>query len=146
MAQNSDYHRINGWLLVPLAYLILSLLSTTLLLALYFMAVFMPESREYLVTNSQAFTMQWYFSVLTAIIMWIFSGWLLWIFCKRSVKLPKIYILWLLVTVLLAIKAFAFSPVTDELAVRALAMPLLAAAILVPYFKRSKRVKGTFTQ
>lgn len=146
MAQNSDYHRINGWLLVPLAYLILSLLSTTLLLALYFMAVFMPESRDYLVTNSQAFTMQWYFSVLTAIIMWIFSGWLLWIFCKRSVKLPKIYILWLLVTVLLAIKAFAFSPVTDELAVRALAMPLLAAAILVPYFKRSKRVKGTFTQ
>ncbi|WP_114195427.1 DUF2569 domain-containing protein [Edaphovirga cremea] len=146
MAQNSDYHRINGWLLVPLAYLILSLLSTTLLLVLYFMAVFMPESREYLVTNSQAFTMQWYFSVLTAIIMWIFSGWLLWIFCKRSVKLPKIYILWLLVTVLLAIKAFAFSPVTDELAVRALAMPLLAAAILVPYFKRSKRVKGTFTQ
>src|ERR1700712_4760840 len=105
MAQNSDYYRINGWLLVPLAYLILSLLSTTLLLVLYFMAVFMPESREYLVTNSQAFTVQWYFSVLTAIIMWIFSGWLLWIFCKRSVKLPKIYILWLLVTVLLAIKA-----------------------------------------
>ena len=49
--------------------------------------------------------------------------------------MPKHYIIWLLVSVLLAVKAFAFSPVSDALAVRQLLFPLLAAALLVPYFK-----------
>jgi hypothetical protein len=34
-----------------------------------------------------------------------------------------------------------FRPVSDALAVRQLLFPLLAAALLVPYFKRSTRVK-----
>jgi hypothetical protein len=36
----------------------------------------------------------------------------------------------------LAIKAFAFSPVSDVLALRQLLFPLLAAALLAPYFRR----------
>ena len=63
---------------------------------------------------------------------------------KRRACVPKHYILWLLISVLLAIKAFAFSPVPDAFAVRQLLFPLLAAALLVPYFKRSQRVKSTF--
>ena len=51
---------------------------------------------------------------------------------------------WLLITLLLAIKAFAFSPVSDVLALRQLLFPLLAAALLAPYFRRSQRVKRTF--
>jgi hypothetical protein len=39
---------------------------------------------------------------------------------------PKHYIIWLLISVLLAVKAFAFSPVSDALAVRQLLFPLLA--------------------
>ena len=50
----------------------------------------------------------------------------------------------IVIAVLLAVKAFAFSPVSDALAVRQLLFPLLAAALLVPYFKRSTRVKNTF--
>lgn len=46
----------------------------------------------------------------------------------------------------LAVKAFAFAPVPDEVAVRSLGWPLLMAALLVPYIKRSQRVKGTFTE
>jgi len=45
---------------------------------------------------------------------------------------------------LIALKTFAFSPVTDELALRMLFWSLLAAAGLVPYIKRSRRVKNTF--
>lgn len=60
--------------------------------------------------------------------------------------MPRHYIIWLLLTVLLAIKSFAFSPVSDALAVRQLLFPLLAAALLVPYFKRSARVKQTFVR
>ena len=49
-----------------------------------------------------------------------------------------------LISVLLAVKAFAFSPVEDGIAVRQLLFTLLATALIVPYFKRSSRVKATF--
>jgi len=146
MSQNSGYQRIGGWLLAPMAYLIVNLMSVVLMLLLYSMAIFKPESREYLITNSQAFTLQWYFSVVTTLVMGVFSLTALWQFCRRVKSLPKTYIIWLLFTVLLAVKAFAFSPINDDLAVRNLLLPLLAAALLVPYFKRSRRVKETFTQ
>lgn len=142
----ADYNRIGGWLLAPMSYLIVTLLSASLMLFLYAMAIFMPESREYLLTNAQAFSLQWYFSVLTTMAMWCFTLWLLWLFCHRSQRFPKFFLVWLLITVLLAVKAFAFAPVPDELAVRSLGWPLLMAALLVPYMKRSKRVKGTFTE
>ncbi|SQD03962.1 inner membrane protein YdgK [Escherichia coli] len=61
-----------------------------------------------------------------------------------GVVFPKHYIIWLLISVLLAVKAFAFSPVEDGIAVRQLLFTLLATALIVPYFKRSSRVKATF--
>lgn len=70
--------------------------------------------------------------------------WLTIAFFKRRSLVPKHYIIWLLITLLLAIKAFAFSPVSDVLALRQLLFPLLAAALLAPYFRRSQRVKRTF--
>lgn len=146
MSQLQEYQRIGGWLLAPLAYLIVTLLSASLMLALYAMAIFTPESREYLVTNSQAFTLQWYFSVITTLVMWAYTLWVIWLFCSRSRRLPKWFILWLLLTVLLALKAFAFSPISDDIALRTLGWPLLAAAVFVPYIKRSQRVKHTFTE
>ncbi len=79
-----------------------------------------------------------------AIAMWYYTLWLTIAFFKRRKSVPKHYIIWLLVSVLLAVKAFAFSPVSDALAVRQLLFPLLATALLVPYFKRSTRVKKTF--
>lgn len=146
MSQTPGSQRIGGWLLAPMAYLIVNLLSVVLMLFLYSMAIFKPESREYLVTNSQAFTLQWYFSVVTTLAMGVFTVVVLWKFCRKIKVLPKMYIIWLLVTVLLAVKAFAFSPITDDMAVRNLLWPLLATALLVPYFKRSRRVKATFTR
>ncbi|ATA22042.1 uncharacterized protein DUF2569 [Gibbsiella quercinecans] len=142
----AEYTRIGGWLLAPMAYLIVTLLSASLMLALYTMAFITPESREYLLTNAQAFTLQWYISLATTLLMWCYTLWLLWLFCHRSRRFPKLFMLWLLLTVLLAVKAFAFSPVPDEVAVRGLFWPLLMAALLVPYMKRSVRVKGTFTE
>ncbi len=46
--------------------------------------------------------------------------WLTIAFFKRRSVVPKHYIIWLLITLLLAIKAFAFSPVSDVLALRQL--------------------------
>ena len=77
-------------------------------------------------------------------LMWCFTLWLVLLFCRRSLRFPKLFLLWL-ITVILAVKAFAFAPVPDEVAVRSLGWPLLMAALLVP-IKRSQRVKGTFTE
>ncbi|PCO16684.1 hypothetical protein CQA18_24800, partial [Enterobacter hormaechei] len=63
---------------------------------------------------------------------------------KRRRCVPKHYIIWLLISVLLAVKAFAFSPVEDGIAVRQLLFTLLATALIVPYFKRSSRLTIAF--
>lgn len=86
----------------------------------------------------------WVASLLFALAMWYYTLWLTIAFFKRRSVVPKHYIIWLLITLLLAIKAFAFSPVSDVLALRQLLFPLLAAALLAPYFRRSQRVKRTF--
>ncbi|EXU75965.1 DUF2569 domain-containing protein [Erwinia mallotivora] len=138
--------RIAGLLLVPLAWLLMTLLTSALVMAMYLSALANPELRSALFNNTHAFTLQWGISLLTSALVWCYSLWVTWIFCKRSRRLPKQYIVWLLVTVLLAIKTFAFSPVSDAAAIRTLLIALLAAAVLVPYFTRSQRVKNTFIE
>lgn len=136
--------RIAGLLLVPLAWLIMTMLTSAVVVAMYLSALLTPELRSALFNNTHSFTLQWSISLFTSLIVWCYSIWVTWIFCKRSRRLPRHYIIWLLITVLLAIKTFAFSPVSDAAAIRTLLIALLAAAILVPYFKRSQRVKTTF--
>lgn len=86
----------------------------------------------------------WLASLLFAVAMWYYTLWLTIAFFKRRAVVPKHYIIWLLISLLLAIKAFAFSPISDLLAMRQLLFPLLAAALFAPYFRRSARVKRTF--
>ncbi|EQC1556485.1 DUF2569 domain-containing protein [Citrobacter amalonaticus] len=136
--------RIGGWLLGPLAWLLVALLSASLALFLYATALVSPKTLAMLTEQSTGNLLLWGVSFLTAIAMWYYTLWLTIAFFKRRRSVPKHYIIWLLVSVLLAVKAFAFSPVPDALAVRQLLFPLLAAALLVPYFKRSSRVKTTF--
>ena len=136
--------RIGGWLLGPLAWLLVALLSASLALFLYATALASPTTFAMLAKQSTGNLLLWGVSFITAIAMWYYTLWLTIAFFKRRRSVPKHYIIWLLVSVLLAVKAFAFSPVPDALAVRQLLFPLLAAALLVPYFKRSVRVKTTF--
>lgn len=136
--------RIGGWLLGPLAWLLVALLSASLALFLYATALASPTTFAMLAEQSTGNLLLWGVSFITAIAMWYYTLWLTIAFFKRRRSVPKHYIIWLLVSVLLAVKAFAFSPVPDALAVRQLLFPLLAAALLVPYFKRSVRLKTTF--
>lgn len=138
--------RITGLLLVPLAWLLMTMLTSALIVAMYLSALMTPELRNALFNNTSDFTLQWCVSLLTSLVAWCYSLWVTWIFCKRSRRLPKHYIVWLLVTVLLAIKTFAFSPISDAAAIRTLLIALLAAAVLAPYFTRSQRVKDTFIE
>ncbi|AOM40087.1 DUF2569 domain-containing protein [Xenorhabdus hominickii] len=144
MYQSNDYYRINGWLLAPAAYLIMTLISASLMLLLYTMMFIQKNEVIHQVDGS--FTTMWYTSVFTTAIMWCFTAWTLKLLFIRSKRFPRIFIIWLMISILIAIKSFAFSPITDEMAIRSLLWPLLAAAVFVPYIKRSHRVKMTFTQ
>lgn len=138
--------RIAGWLLLPLAWLIMTMLTCALVLAMYLSPLFNPVWRVTLFSHGSILLTQWAVSLLTAAAVWFYSLWVMWIFCKRSRRLPRHYVIWLLVTVLLALKTFAFTPVSDAKAIQTLLLSLLAAAVFVPYFKRSQRVKQTFIQ
>ncbi|WP_058973608.1 DUF2569 domain-containing protein [Type-D symbiont of Plautia stali] len=138
--------RIAGWLLLPLAWLIMTMLTSALVVAMYLSPLFNTELRETLFSHGGLLLTQWSISLLTAGLVWGYSIWVCWIFCKRSRRLPRHYILWLLLTVLLALKTFAFTPVPDGKAIQTLLLSLLAAAVFVPYLKRSQRVKQTFIQ
>ncbi|WP_075181715.1 DUF2569 domain-containing protein [Pantoea sp. 1.19] len=136
--------RIAGWLLLPLAWLVLTWLSSTLALANYMTALMHPALREALFALQERFAWQFLLSLLIALAMWLYTGWVTWLFCLRRRTLPRHYIVWLLVSVLLALRSFAFSPVADGAAVQNLLLVLAAAAVLAPYFRRSQRVKATF--
>lgn len=136
--------RIGGWLLAPLAWLLVALLSVSLAMMLYAMALASPQTLEMLGEQGSTSLALWVASFITAIAMWYYTLWLTIAFFKRRRCVPKHYIIWLLISVLLAVKAFAFSPAADTLVVRQLLFSLLATALFVPYFKRSARVTATF--
>lgn len=136
--------RISGWLIGPLAWLLVALLSASLALLLFATALLTPQTFVTLRTQGEWGIPLWFISCAVAVAMWYYTLWLTIAFFKRRKNVPRHYIIWLLISVLLAVKAYAFSPVSDELAMRQLLFPLLAAALIVPYFKRSQRVKRTF--
>ncbi|MFV2498837.1 DUF2569 family protein, partial [Escherichia coli] len=61
-----------------------------------------------------------------------YTLWLTITIFKRRRCDPKHYIILLHITVLLAVKAFALSPVEDGIAVRQLLFTLLSTALIVP--------------
>lgn len=136
--------RIKGWLYVPLAWLLLTLLSTGVALVMYAMVLVSSEGHQAIRLHSGGQISLWYLSLFSTLAMWCYTLWLTIAFFKRRGLVRKHYIIWLLIGVLLALKSFAFSPISDELALRQLLFPLLAAALLAPSFRRSTRVKSTF--
>ena len=145
MSDNSA-ERIGGWLLGPLAWLLVQLLSITVTLVKFGYVLLSPHTLALVKEMGGSNTLFLGLSFLSFIAMWYYTLWLTIAFFKRRRNVPKHYIIWLMIGVLLAVKAFAFSPISDDLAVRQLLLPLLAAALIVPYLKRSQRVKRTFTR
>ena len=138
--------RIGGWLLGPLAWLIVQLISISVTLVKFTYVLFSPQTLALLKDLGTSNVALLGLSFISFVAMWYYTMWLTVAFFKRRSNVPKHYIIWLMVGVILAVKAFAFSPIADDLAARQLLLPLLAAALIVPYFKRSTRVKRTFTR
>lgn len=68
--------RIGGWLLAPLAWLLMSLLSTSLAVALYVMGLTSPQVHQMLSAQGTSDVLFWYGSMLCAMAMWGYTLWL----------------------------------------------------------------------
>lgn len=135
---------ITGWLLAPLAYLLLSIVGLGLMSVLYLIRYF----SDFSIIHQLPFHVvsSWYLSVLTTWAMFAFTAYLLRQFFYRAKNFPRLFIIWLLINLLLAIKSFGFSPVDDQTAVKSLLWAVMATVCFVPYIKYAKRVRETFTQ
>ena len=65
--------RIGGWLLGPLAWLLVALLSASLALLLYVTALATPQTFKTLGEQSTANLLLWGVSFITAIAMWYYT-------------------------------------------------------------------------
>ena len=96
--------RIGGWLLAPLA--VAGGAAERLVIAAVFAnALMSPQTYTLLRAMSAGHMALWVASLLFALAMWYYTLWLTIAFFKRRSVVPKHYIIWLLITLLLAIKA-----------------------------------------
>ncbi|EMH1502370.1 DUF2569 domain-containing protein [Proteus mirabilis] len=144
LPEQSPKAPITGWLLAPLAYLLLSIVGLGLMSVLYLIRYF----SDFSIIHQLPFHVvsSWYLSVLTTWAMFAFTAYLLRQFFYRAKNFPRLFIIWLLINLLLAIKSFGFAPVDDQTAVKSLLWAVMATVCFVPYIKYAKRVHETFTQ
>ena len=144
LPEQSPKAPITGWLLAPLAYLLLSIVGLGLMSVLYLIRYF----SDFSIIHQLPFHVvsSWYLSVLTTWAMFAFTAYLLRQFFYRAKNFPRLFIIWLLINLLLAIKSFGFAPVDDQTAVKSLLWAVMATVCFVPYIKYAKRVLETFTQ
>lgn len=90
--------RIGGWLLAPLAWLLVALLSASLSLLFFANALMSPQTYTLLRAMSAGHMALWVASLLFALAMWYYTLWLTIAFFKRRSVVPKHYIIWLLIT------------------------------------------------
>jgi hypothetical protein len=150
---------IGGWLLLPA----LGLIATPFVIAFGFykdmLPAFAPDVWNALTNpNSAAYNSLWgpliVYEVLVNLALFIFTVWVSWNFFTKSRRVPKLFVIWLAVIagtrivdhlLTYQIPAMADKPV-DPADVRDLARSFVNAAIWIPYFLRSERVKNTFIE
>jgi hypothetical protein len=150
---------IGGWLLLPA----LGLIVTPLVIAFGFYKDLLPALTPAVwnaVTDpdSAAYNTWWgpliVYEVLINLALFIFTLWLLWNFFTRSRRVPTLFVIWLAVTagtrivdymLTSHIPAMADKP-PDPADLRDLVRSIVGAAIWIPFFLRSKRVKNTFIE
>lgn len=147
---------ISGWLILPLLGLVLTPFRIGFQTFTDVLPALQPATWNALTTpGTRAYHPLWAPAILFELtansLLILFSLILLWLFFKKSRRVPLLMIVWLLAIIgaqaadlLFAsqIPAIAALPNTDG--IRNLARSAIGAAIWVPYFLVSKRVKNTF--
>jgi hypothetical protein len=150
---------IGGWLVLPA----LGLVLTPLMMAFQFYQDLLPALTPqvwHVLTDAQsaAYSPLWgpliVYEVLVFLTLFIFTLWLSWRFFTKSKHTPKLFVIWLgalaasqILDHLLSaqIPALADKPL-DPAGIRDLVRSIINAAIWIPYFLMSERVKNTFVE
>lgn len=103
-----------------------------------------PEFRNMLSTDNMDLALSLAATFISSLLPLVYGIWVLWLFCKRARRLPRHYIIWLLLMVLLTVKTFVSTLGSDVASPKMLLIYLLAAAILIPCVKRSQQAKNIF--
>lgn len=147
---------IGGWLILPA----LALIITPIRMGFEFVRDFLPvlDSDAWALLATPASSLYhplWaplvVFELTANVVMFSFTLWLLVLFFRESKRVPMLYILWL--SLLAAVQVidqllvqqmpFLASQLNEDASVD-IARALVGAAIWIPYFLKSVRVKNTF--
>lgn len=154
----SSHEGIGGWLILPLLGLIVSPLRVTYLLYQELLPVFMEGYWEVLTTpGSEAYHPYWapllVGEVVGNLIVIVLALITLVFFLRRSRYTPRLVIAWLAFGLVFVTADFfladlipAVAEQSDPESTRELARSFVGAAIWIPYFLLSRRVKATFTR
>ncbi len=149
---------LKGWLILPAIGLFASAIRLTLLLMRDFWPIFRDGGWQVLTTpGTAAYHQLWgpllIFEIVGNTFFILANVALIFFFFSKHWRFPALYIAMLGLNVLFVVSDFFFgnmvpavAAATDTQSVRELARSLAAAAIWIPYFLRSKRVKNTFVK
>jgi hypothetical protein len=147
---------IGGWLILPLLGLIFTPFRIGLQMVRDVLPVLKPETWHALTTPGTAsYHPLWapliVFEVGANCVLIAFSVALLWLFFRKSRRVPMLMVVWLLantggqiVDLLLAQQIPAVAALPDNDGIKELSRSVVGLLIWVPYFLVSKRVKNTF--
>lgn len=147
---------IGGWLLLPALAMIVSPIRIAYDFYQTFAPVFRPSVWILLLRPGTEFhnpplaaLLAW--EIIANIAFFAFTVWLAVLFFKKRKTVPKLYIYWLLLNCVLQVADMVFSSFIPAAAAQShanafaeLAKAAIGAAIWMPYFLQSKRVRNTF--
>jgi Protein of unknown function (DUF2569) len=145
---DADHHLagIGGWLILSAIGLVLSPLIYLFRLVMTFLPFFTNTRLQALLQTHQALHALILFEAITQIILIAMLVWLIYMFFNRKRAFPTFMILfYVLACVIQSADHFAAIVITQKsISSLTLIRTLLAAAIWIPYYLRSRRVKVTF--
>lgn len=158
MTQKKEPSGLGGWLILPMLGLMFTPLRIGVALVVTFLPIFTEGYWEILTTpGSEAYHALWapliIFEIIGNLFFLLGSIVLLVLFFKKHCRFPKLMIIYLLLNVayvggdyFLSGLIPAVAEEEDPESIKELVRAVVAAAVWIPYFIKSERVKNTFTK
>lgn len=149
---------LGGWLIIPLIGLIIALVKMLLALFQIYLPIFQDGTWS-IITNAESeyYHPLWGPLVISEMVinigLVIFCGYLLYLFFTKQRLFPKFFIIYMIINVVFLISDTYVASLIPSVAEQRsngidpdLGRAVIGAAIWIPYFLLSKRVKNTFVE
>ncbi len=156
----SEYKGLGGWLILVCLGLIVSALYTVFILATTYWPIFTDGSWELLTTPNSEYYIPGLgaamkFDIVGGLVIAATAVYLLVLFFRKDKRFPRLYIIFLIVSLLYVLISYAWVTSIPELnqsfteeerseSLGDIGRSVLAALIWIPYMLKSKRVRATF--